>query len=113
MTGARVLPVCPGEVLGWDHELIHWGSFCSDSPAWPCISLSMEFIAREEPPSAQELPLIDVGTLPTFDERLHFISRGALTFARHEPTLVRLKDLMEQVARETGSEVEADGEGPR
>jgi hypothetical protein len=101
LRATRALPACPGQALGWDFRLIHWGSVCSDSVNFSRVSLSMEFIAGDEDPDADELPLVDVGVLPTFRDRLNFISRGTLSYTKFEPSLLRIKDVMEQVNRET------------
>jgi hypothetical protein len=104
LRATKALPARPGEVLGWEFQVIHWGSFCSDRPGSPRISLSQEFIARDASPETYELPLIEVreGTLPSFRERLYFISRGVIEYARFEPALLPLGALMEHVVQETG-----------
>lgn len=104
LRGVRALPACPGQVLGWEFQVLHWGSSCSDSPGAPRVSLSVEFIGKDEVPTAREQPLIDVarGVLPSFQERLYFVCQGAIHFAPFEPALLRFKPLMERIAREAG-----------
>lgn len=101
LRAARALPARRGEVLGWDHQLVHWGSYCSDEPGEPRAAMSMEFLAPGGEPHDSELPLIEPGSLPSFRERLYFVSRGAITYSRFEPALLRLEGVMRTVERET------------
>jgi hypothetical protein len=94
LQGARALPASPGEALGWMFETIHWGSSSTPNAKEPRVSLSFEFISRDATPDADELPLLETGpALPSFHERLRFISDGISAYARFEPSLLPLGDL--------------------
>jgi Phytanoyl-CoA dioxygenase (PhyH) len=96
----RALPARPGEVLGWDFDVIHWGSSSSDAATEPRVSLSQVFIARSWEPSGEVL--FDVSSLPSFEERLYAICHGLLHYGKFELTLTRYADL----ARRLGARIE-------
>jgi hypothetical protein len=84
LQGSLALPVQAGTVLGWDSDVIHWGSLYRLGS--PRISISMQFIGEHLDPAAYELPLLDVGSsVPTFAQRLHAIGSGILAYHTHEP----------------------------
>lgn len=84
-------------MLGWDFDIIHWGSTCTGEGRTR-ISIAMEFIGAEQAPIEQELPLIPLETgLPEFAERLRAIRAGILTYARFDPTLLRYAALAEKL----------------
>ena len=113
LQNTRALPASPGQVLGWDHNLTHWGSTCSGEAREPRIALSFEFIARDEAPTPGERPLYDVEHLPTFEQRLLAVARGVLEYAKFEPALIRFADLMEQTFDRIRPELKSQfAEGP-
>jgi hypothetical protein len=96
----RALPARAGEVLGWDFDVIHWGSPSSDAATEPRVSLSQVFIARSTEPDGELL--FETSSLPSFEERLYALSRNLLFYGRFELTLARYADL----ARRLGARVE-------
>ncbi len=87
----RALPARPGEVLGWDFDVIHWGSSSSDAATEPRVSLTQVFIAGTAEPDAEVL--FEISQLPSFEKRLYAISRGLLYYGKFELTLTRYADL--------------------
>jgi hypothetical protein len=93
LQGCRALPAGPGTVLGWDFNLIHWGSTAGDAGA-PRVSLSVEFLGPDAVPASDELPLLDAQSdLPTFEQRLLVIARAVRSDQRFEPLLIRFQEL--------------------
>jgi hypothetical protein len=87
LRATRALPAAPGELLGWDFETIHWGSVASEDAASPRISLSLEFIGADAA-NGHEGPLVDTGhAIPSFEERLLFVTDGILRYSKYEPSL--------------------------
>jgi len=87
----RALPARPGEVLGWDFDVIHWGSSSSDTAREPRVSLTHVFIASTAEPDGEVL--FEISQLPSFEKRLYAISRGLLYYGKFELTLTRYADL--------------------
>ena len=87
----RALPARPGELLGWDFDVVHWGSPSSDAATEPRVSLSQVFIARSAEPD--EEVLFEISPLPSFEERVYAISRNLLYYGKFELTLARYADL--------------------
>lgn len=79
----------PGTVLGWTHQLVHWGGRASKAARVPRISLSAEF------QRADGAPLDDVlaASPPSLEERLALIGAQLLKY-RHiqspNPSLLTL-----------------------
>jgi len=95
LQGSRALPAQAGSMLGWDFDIVHWGSTCTGA-GHSRISFAMEFISAEQVPAEQELPLISLDAdLPGFGERLRAIAAGILAYARFEPRLARYAALAE------------------
>lgn len=95
--GSRALPVPAGSVLGWQHDVIHWGSQARPGVA-PRISLSMVFLMAQGTPSKVDLPLLEAQTLPTFEQRLYAIGKGMQYYRRHHPLLLgRYSDLAKRL----------------
>jgi hypothetical protein len=89
LQGSRALPAGAGSILGWDFDIIHWGSTCTGA-GHSRISIAMEFISAEQVPVEHELSLIPLDAdLPGFGERLRAVAAGILTYARFEPRLSR------------------------
>ena len=92
LQSSRALPAKAGSILGWNFNLVHWGSACSRR-ADPRISVAVEFIARQAEPDPDELPLLDGPSLPTFRQRIFAIGKGILDYEDHEPGLIVYRDL--------------------
>jgi ectoine hydroxylase-related dioxygenase (phytanoyl-CoA dioxygenase family) len=93
LQGTRALPARAGSLLGWNSQLIHWGSRNGGSDQ-PRISLSVEFVGESSEATPDEHPLFEGhATLPTFPERLQVIGQCMLAYRRFEPSLLRYHDL--------------------
>jgi hypothetical protein len=92
LQSTRALPSPAGAFLGWNHELIHWGSI-SSGHVEPRISLAVEFSGLDAVTTPDESPLCDVATLPPFVERLRAIARALRTYSRYEPSNIKYEEL--------------------
>jgi len=95
---SRALPARAGSVLGWDFEVIHWGSKASG--LGECrVSVVFEFIGESEEPGSDELPLLDAQSrLPAFSERLKAIARAIRSYELYEPLMIRYRELAKRLA---------------
>ena len=101
LQGARALPARAGSILGWHADLIHWGSTCS-RPQHPRISISVEFLSKQETPQPDEVPMLDGHSLPSFHSRLHAIGKGILDYEHLDRGLVRYLELGRTLAQRAG-----------
>ena len=92
LQATRALPAPAGALLGWHHQLIHWGSWSSGETE-PRISFAAEFVATGEKPYESELPLLDPVSLPPFNVRLRTISKKILDYSRFELPMGRYRGL--------------------
>jgi hypothetical protein len=93
MHATRALEAKAGAMLGWDFDVFHWGGRAAGG-APERRSISLEFIAGDEPPKADELPLLDVaGPLPPLAVRLDLIARALDNYAAREAALRRFRAL--------------------
>ena len=92
LQGTKALPAKPGAIMGWNHQLIHWGSIASGRTT-PRISLGLEFTKDGTEPRPSELPMLDSVALPAFEERLMSIGKGLLDYGRFEPAVNRFRKL--------------------
>jgi hypothetical protein len=68
----RALPARPGDLLMWNHWVIHWGSKSSKRASEPRISMAFELEKADS--NINEMPLISATQLPSFDARLKLIA---------------------------------------
>ncbi len=102
LQASRALPTPAGTALGWDFEVIHWGSHGSRSEA-PRIACSQTFIAGQEAPAPDEVPLLDGHRrLPTFSQRLRTIAEAIRAYERFEVTMIRYLELAERLLARVG-----------
>jgi len=87
---ARALPAKAGSLLGWDFDVVHWGSMC-DGGGHPRVSLAIEFESAAAP--AGESPRFDPLVVPPLEQRMTAIARAVLGYARFVPMLNRYRDL--------------------
>src|SRR5205085_11032328 len=99
LQSSRALPVSAGSVLGWEHDVIHWGAACVLSHE-PRVSISQEFIGEGIEPSIDELPLLDARRLPTFEQRLFAIATAIVAYQRFEPLTLRYLELAERLLQQ-------------
>lgn len=98
MHATRALQAAAGSLLGWDFDVFHWGGRAA-APQTERRSISLEFLAGEEPPLADETPLIGVvGPLPSFSTRLDVIARALTSYAAREASLRRFRALAPRLA---------------
>lgn len=101
LQGARALPAQPGEILGWEPETIHWGSYASGNTG-PRISISLEMVADDAVPAEDEFPLAAPGCCPSFPGRLLAISQGLFRYTYWEPLkLARYGELAKRIKAAT------------
>jgi hypothetical protein len=89
---SRALPAEAGALLGWDHNLIHWGSISSGSGT-PRISIAVEFLGADATPSNYDRPLLDTASLPPFKQRLYIIGKCILDYEKFEPLMIRFDEV--------------------
>ena len=97
LQSAKALPVDPGASIGWNHQVVHWGS-TSTGQTEARVSIAVEFIAKGYAPCSTELPLLDPVELPAFDVRLRGIGKCLSAYGRFEPSVVRHRALGELLA---------------
>lgn len=96
LQSARALPARAGAVLGWDQNVLHWGSRCQGTGD-PRISTAMEFASARQA-ALQKRPGIALrGPLPAFEQRLHLIAESLLSYVRFEPHLAPFEPLAREL----------------
>jgi Phytanoyl-CoA dioxygenase (PhyH) len=89
LQGAHALPAQAGALLGWHHQVLHWGSF-SQPGETPRISVAAEF----QRSNAKTSPLLfGQRTLPTLIERLRCIGSAVLHYSKFELSMIRYEGL--------------------
>jgi Phytanoyl-CoA dioxygenase (PhyH) len=89
----RAIPAPAGSLLGWQFRILHWGS-TAHGPGTPRVSLVFEFIAANEAPIKNEMPLYDpAGPLLDLSPRLHCIGRAIRQYMRYELKMRRYAEL--------------------
>ena len=95
--GVRALPAPRGSVLGWTFDVLHWGGACL-SPEGARRAISMEFIAADHVPNADESPLLQpAGAFPPFPDRLRMIATAVVGYEKFEPGLIRYRAIAHQL----------------
>jgi Phytanoyl-CoA dioxygenase (PhyH) len=92
LQGSHALPAVAGSFLGWDPDVIHWGT-SSSMGAGPRISLSVVYLKAGASPLADELPLLDPVAVPNFAQRLFSIAKALTYYNIHVLSLRRFADL--------------------
>jgi len=94
---SRAIPVPAGSILGWQFRILHWGS-TAHGPGTPRVSLVAEFIAANEAPIKNEMPLYDpAAPLPDLALRLHSIGRAIRQYMRYELRMRRYTELAREL----------------
>lgn len=89
----RAIPAPAGSLLGWQFRILHWGS-TAHSTGNPRVSLVLEFIAANEAPIKNEMPLYDpAAPLPDLPTRLYSIGRAIRQYMRYELKMRRYAEL--------------------
>jgi Phytanoyl-CoA dioxygenase (PhyH) len=89
LQGAQALPAQAGSLLGWHHQLLHWGSF-SKVGEKPRISVATEFQRHDITRSPL---LFGQATFPSFIERLRCIGSALQQYSKFELSIIRYEAL--------------------
>jgi hypothetical protein len=92
---ARAMPAVAGSLLGWDHDVLHWGSHC-DGGGNPRVALALEFESLSCKATRAE-PLYDPKAVPPFAERMRAIALAVLNYGGFVPALKPYGDLAERL----------------
>lgn len=93
----RAIPVPAGSILGWQFQILHWGS-TAHGPGSPRVSLAAEFIPVNEAPIKDEKPLYDpAAPPPDLALRLHSIGRAIRQYMRFELRMRRYTELAREL----------------
>lgn len=95
LQSARALPAKPGAVLGWDFNVIHWGSVCQGHGE-PRVSTAMEFASGRQA-AAKKLAHFSLDESPSFEERLRLIGKSLTSYLRFEPQLAPYEPLAREL----------------
>jgi hypothetical protein len=106
LQASRALPAKPGAILGWDHDVIHWGSFSRGNVA-ARVNIGLEFLGAAAQPNGWEGPMIDRVTLPNFSLRLYTIGKRILEYGKFEPKMRLYADFGRELMSRTRFQVEA------
>jgi ectoine hydroxylase-related dioxygenase (phytanoyl-CoA dioxygenase family) len=68
----RALPAKTGDLLMWNHWVIHWGARASKQASEPRISMAFEL--EREGSNIHTMPLINPTQIPSFEARLKLIA---------------------------------------
>ena len=96
MQRSRALPAPAGTVLGWGHDVIHWGAACGPSGETR-ISISQEFVSGGVSAPGGETLLLDAQRLPSFTERLRVVAKAIVAYQGFEPLTIRFLELAERL----------------
>ena len=96
---SRALPVPAGSVLGWEGDVIHWGT-PSGAGVKPRISLSVVYLRENIEPVADEIPLLSPFDLPDFSQRMLAVGKALNYYNIHVLALSKFADLSRMLVRE-------------
>jgi hypothetical protein len=85
----RALPARAGSILGWNHQLLHWGGHASVEALQPRMSLSAEF-------QRGEVALLDAAlqdAVPSFADRLALVGKQLIRYQHMQPPSAQLLDI--------------------
>jgi phytanoyl-CoA dioxygenase PhyH len=97
LSSIRAVPASPGDVLGWNTRLLHWGSRSSDQAVVPRISVSIYCQRRDVEPHSDDFVPLD-GAIP-LHHRLGIVSRALLTYESSGLTGTSLPDGVREFAK--------------
>lgn len=87
LQSVRALPVNAGEIIGWDTNILHWGSGSSRWAVQPRISIGVYYEASDatdisnNPDNDSKKRFIDFASPLTFEDRLRIIANMIQTYA--------------------------------
>jgi phytanoyl-CoA dioxygenase PhyH len=93
----RALPAQAGSVLGWSHQLLHWGGRATPNARNRRMSLSAEFQRGEGLPLDMTLE----NRFPTFAERLALVGKQLIAYKHMQRPSAQLLDLAQQLVEGT------------
>jgi hypothetical protein len=97
LQAARAVPAPAGSLLGWTHQLIHWGSVSTPENTAPRISVAMEFVSAGVEVTTDETPMLDWLPLPGYSQRLFVIGKALLKYTHFEPLMTRYSEMAKQL----------------
>jgi len=104
---ARALPAAAGTLLGWDFNVIHWGSTALGGGE-PRLSVAIEFVSRKDAGlDPRTVPFSVDGNLPTFAERARMVAASIVEYSRHETLVKRFVPVAERMLKEVAVGAEA------
>jgi hypothetical protein len=96
--GTHALETSPGDALGWDFDIIHWGGVVRRTGP-ERRGFSFEYIADGEPMEPKEGLATPMDSLPPFEIRLSTLATSALAYRRFEPILERFASVAEAIKK--------------
>ena len=88
----RALPAAACDALSWTFDVVHWGGR-AQPPTTVRRAISLEFIAASEAAEGDELPLIPIGHMPSWSERLRAIASALIACRKFQPLVGRFEDV--------------------
>jgi hypothetical protein len=95
----RALPAKPGSFLAWPNNTLHWGGMFLRGEARLSLSYHLTGADYDNIDPALRLALIPDQPLPSFEQRLRWVSRSMLRFRARDPLLERFAPLARYLAK--------------
>src|SRR5262249_34550255 len=95
-------PARAGSLLGWGHDIVHWGSIAKGAVA-PRISIAVEFLGAQATPTPWEHPSLGGPAIPSISQRLYAIRKRLLEYRTFEPVMIRYAELAARLMRACAS----------
>lgn len=107
LQSSHALPAPAGSILGWEGDVIHWGTMSSPGVE-PRISLSVVYLRENVEPLEDEIPLLSSHSLPTFSQRMLSIGKALNYYSIHVLALSKFADLSQKLRAEFGEQAIAE-----
>lgn len=92
----KALPVAAGSMLGWDGDVMHWGT-TSTKKTQPRVSLSVVYIKENTAPVPDEIPLLFPTDIPDYPTRMLSIAKAIGYYKIHILALKRFDGIAKLV----------------
>jgi hypothetical protein len=69
----------------------------SSGSAIPRISIAVEFLGARATPTAYDRPLLDMTSLPTFEQRLYVIGKCIADYKKFEPRMAKFAEVAQRL----------------
>ena len=96
LQATHALPVAAGSILGWEGDIIHWGTLSSPG-VQPRVSLSVVYLKEGSEPMADELPLLSATELPDFGQRMVTIAKAINQYSIHVLAMNKFSNLAKKL----------------